>query len=297
MAYDRLLVDGGWLLWRATFAEAADPSRSAVVRAFEIVGQVARENGCRSVTFTWDAGKAGRRAIFPGYKAGREERRVDLQGARDRAAWVVASVLPLLGVGQATAPGWEADDAMATLAATSDARTLVLTGDKDLVQVVARRVHVLRVGRGQSLVLHPGSFEERTGLRPVPSIREAWVSFQALRGDASDCYPGVRGIGEAGAVEALAAYPDVLARMLDRDSLDRIATRRTRTALLRPEAVGEAALSYSVALLRVDATIDLLDGHPFPDVEGAERALRSRGEVVSAPLRSAVRAIAGAPRR
>ncbi len=95
-----------------------------------------------------------------------------------------------------------------TLASTNDIPVDVVTGDRDLFQLVddSRDVRVIYTGRGMSNleVLTDAALVAKTGVRP-----DQYADYAAMRGDASDGLPGVAGIGEKGAATLLATYGDL----------------------------------------------------------------------------------------
>jgi 5'-3' exonuclease len=115
---------------------------------------------------------------------------------------IIAETLGALGIPIVGKAGYEADDIIGTLAATAEAPVDVVTGDRDLFQVVddARAVRVIYTARGMSnleivtdAVLH--------GKYGVTAAQ--YADFAALRGDSSDGLPGVPGIGEKTAASLL----------------------------------------------------------------------------------------------
>ncbi|WP_370377975.1 5'-3' exonuclease H3TH domain-containing protein [Catenulispora sp. GAS73] len=123
---------------------------------------------------------------------------------------VIEAALDALGIARAEAPGFEADDVLATLAERWDGRgpVDVVTMDRDLYQLVddAREIRVLNIGKGV------------TKLEPVTDavLREKYgisggeyADFAALRGDPSDGLPGVQGIGEKTAAALISQYRDL----------------------------------------------------------------------------------------
>ncbi|HSN07237.1 MAG TPA: 5'-3' exonuclease H3TH domain-containing protein, partial [Candidatus Angelobacter sp.] len=119
---------------------------------------------------------------------------------------VIAEVLAAYGIARVGSPGYEADDVIGTLAARATVPVDVVTGDRDLFQVVddARGVRVLYTAKGgvaRAEVVTESVVLERYG---VPA--GSYADFAALRGDPSDGLPGVPGIGEKTAAALVAAY-------------------------------------------------------------------------------------------
>lgn len=133
---------------------------------------------------------------------------------------VLLQVLTALGLCSVGAAGFEADDVIGTLAEQSQTRTDVVTGDRDLFQVVAdqRGVAVLYTAKGvrKYQVLDEAAVRDRYGVPP-----DRYADFAALRGDPSDGLPGVAGIGEKTAASLIGMFgslPELL-RALD-DGVD-----------------------------------------------------------------------------
>mgnify|MGYP001143607998 CR=1 FL=1 len=104
-------------------------------------------------------------------------------------------------------PGYEADDLIASFAHTySDLPKLILTGDKDLLQLLGDQTSVMMQTKGvvEVKVYTPEVFREEYGFEP-----ENFVDFKALRGDPSDNIPGVPGIGEKTARSLISAFKNL----------------------------------------------------------------------------------------
>lgn len=121
---------------------------------------------------------------------------------------VIREALTALGIPIVGAANHEADDVIGTLASTNDIPVDVVTGDRDLFQLVddSRNVRVIYTGRGMANleVLTDAALVAKTGVRP-----DQYADYAAMRGDASDGLPGVAGIGEKGAAALLATYGDL----------------------------------------------------------------------------------------
>lgn len=121
---------------------------------------------------------------------------------------LIAEAMRLLGIPVVGTAEAEADDVIGTLAAQADGPVEVVTGDRDLFQVVndARDVRVLYTARGVS----KHDVVDSAWLRAKYSVEPSqYVDFSVMRGDASDGLPGVRGIGEKTAATLLAEFDDL----------------------------------------------------------------------------------------
>ncbi|MEP6517264.1 DNA polymerase I [Microcoleus vaginatus] len=144
------------------------------------------------------------------YKAGRaetpEDFKPDIKNLQE-----LLTYLNLLAI---TAPGYEADDVLGTLANKASAagyQVKILTGDRDLFQLVAteKQISVLylstdelrRSGKGKSQEYGPEEVKAKLGILP-----QQVIDYKALCGDKSDNIPGVKGIGDKTALQLLEAY-------------------------------------------------------------------------------------------
>ena len=144
---------------------------------------------------------------------------------------VIDAVLDAVGIARVGVAEFEADDVIGTLTERADGPVDIVTGDRDLLQLVddERRVRVLYPVRGVSrlTVFDDAAVRETYG---VPG--SAYADLALLRGDPSDGLPGVPGIGEKTAARLLAAHGDldgVLAAAADPDSSLTPAQRRRIT--------------------------------------------------------------------
>lgn len=123
---------------------------------------------------------------------------------------LIREALGLLGIPVVGAPDAEADDVLGTYAVSWDGPVDVVTGDRDLFQLVddAKPVRVLYTARGvrQHDVVDEAWVRDKYGIEAAQ-----YVDYAVMRGDASDGLPGVPGIGEKTAAGLLGTYPDVLA--------------------------------------------------------------------------------------
>jgi 5'-3' exonuclease len=131
---------------------------------------------------------------------------------------VIEALLDAIGIAHVGVAGFEADDVIATLAHRHDGPVDVVTGDRDLFQLVrddkpVRIVYTAR-GVGKSEVVDEAGVTARYG---IPG--RAYADFAVLRGDPSDGLPGVAGIGEKTAAALVSRFGDLdaLLKALDSD--------------------------------------------------------------------------------
>ena len=147
-------------------------------------------------------GPTFRHSDYGEYKAGRKPTAPELRPQFD----LVYECLDAMGIRRLTCPTFEADDILGTIARRCEEagiHALLVTGDRDSMQLVSETSHVLYTKRGVSDVVRytPEKVLEDFGVRPdqIPDLK-------GLMGDASDNIPGVPGIGEKTAVKLLTAY-------------------------------------------------------------------------------------------
>jgi 5'-3' exonuclease len=172
---------------------------------------------------------------------------------------VILDVLAAVGIPAVGADGYEADDVLGTLATTQPGPVEVVSGDRDLFQLVddAKPVRLLYVGRGVAKleVCDDAYVTTRYG---VPA--SGYADFAALRGDPSDGLPGVPGIGEKTAARLIARHGslDALVGALDDPDAGFAPGVRTKLAAARdylnvaPKVV---AVARDIRLPKLDPTL------------------------------------------
>ena len=208
-----LLLDGMSLAFRAyyalpdTLATSTGLVTNAVHGFTSMLVYLIREHHPSALAVAFDApGATFRDEILEDYKAGRAETPWLLPPQFD----MIREVMTALAIPVVEAPGFEADDVLATLATEAvDRQTevVIVTGDRDSFQLVQDPyVRVLYNKRGVSdyaLYDEAGIFE-RTGVPP-----SQYVLLASLRGDPSDNLPGIPGVGEKTAAKLLTKYGDL----------------------------------------------------------------------------------------
>ncbi len=209
----RILLDTSSLLYRAFFAlpssitDAAGRPVNAVHGYLDMVARLLRERGPAEIVHCLDDDwkPAPRVAAYDGYKSKRLEEPEDLTAQFE----LLGEAIRLLGMAQAWAPEWEAEDAIGTLCARSPKRDRIdiVTGDRDLLQLVRDpgvRVLITRRGVSDLAEMDEAAVQEKYGLPP-----SRYADFATLRGDPSDALPGVPGVGEKTALALAKAYPSL----------------------------------------------------------------------------------------
>lgn len=169
------------------------------------------------------------------YKATRKEIDADLKTQLGQAQ----AMAEAMGFACAALPGYEADDVMATLARRSSAAgfdAVLVTGDKDALQMVSPGIRVLNVAK--NVWMDALQVEEKFGVPP-----EAIVDYLTIIGDASDNVAGIRGIGPVGASKILKQYKTLKAALKAAKDGDPEMAPKWAKALLASEAEAQKAAS------------------------------------------------------
>jgi DNA polymerase-1 len=212
-----ILIDGSNWLYRAYFAlpplKSPQGEPTGMVRGFAaMLKKLLKDYAPERIAVVFDPpGDTWRNAIYAEYKATRDATPEDLSSQFPHVkAWVEAMGLPLLQVA-----GEEADDVMGTLTAQARAAkvpVLLVTGDKDMAQLVTEEVKLLDTMKNATL--GPAEVKEKFGVAPAKIIE-----YLALMGDSSDNIPGIKGVGpktaakwldEHGSLDALVKAADAM---------------------------------------------------------------------------------------
>ncbi|HEY2332073.1 MAG TPA: 5'-3' exonuclease H3TH domain-containing protein, partial [Acidimicrobiales bacterium] len=205
-----LLLDGNSLTYRAFFALPTDMSTAsgqvtnAVFGFTSMLVNLLRDHRPTALAVAWDRPEPTfRHTEEPSYKAQREEAPDILR----QQLGLVRQVCEALRIPMIEAPGYEADDIIATLATQARDRgddVVIVTGDRDSYQLVEDpHVKVLYNRRGVSdyAFYDEAGIKERTGVTPAE-----YPQYAAMRGDPSDNLPGVPGVGEKTAAKLINTY-------------------------------------------------------------------------------------------
>jgi DNA polymerase I len=204
-----LLIDGNAMLHRAFHAMPELTKNGQMVNAvygfFSMLINVMAERRPTHVAVCFDRSKPTiRQTMYAGYHAHRPPMADGLSGQ-------IATVDLLLEKMKApifALDGYEGDDMIGTIATKvaekdKDMHVLIVTGDRDMLQLVTEQIHVLMpiVGLTKTVEFDPQAVEEKYGVKP-----SQFIDYKALIGDASDGYPGVNGIGPKTAANLLKEY-------------------------------------------------------------------------------------------
>lgn len=209
------LIDGHALAYRTYFAmtaTAGDSMRTskgeptaAIFGFMSVLFRLLEKEKPEYLAVAFDTGRTFRNDIFPEYKATRAKMPDELRGQIDRLREIIdAFDIPRLEKENA-----EADDVLGTIANQAVEKGLgvkIITGDRDLLQLVNDRILVNLPGRSMADAMDYG-IEDVVKKMGVPP--EKIVELKALMGDSSDNIPGVPGIGEKSALNLLGSYSSI----------------------------------------------------------------------------------------
>lgn len=206
-----MLIDGNSIAYRAFFAmppltNSAGQHTNAIFGFTTMLLKLLEEHKPTHVLVAFDAGKVTfRHEGYSEYKGGRQKTPPELSEQFP----VLKDLITSFGISQFELDGYEADDIIGTLTKQADERgvkTVVVTGDKDMLQLSSDGVTVAVTRKGVSEVelYTPESIQEKYGLEPLQII-----DLKGLMGDTSDNIPGVPGVGEKTALKLLHEYASV----------------------------------------------------------------------------------------
>jgi len=243
------LIDGSSYIYRAYFAirHLSSPSgfpTNAIYGFIQMLLKLLKDYDPQQLAVIFDAGRVTfRTEMYPQYKANRAAMPDDLRVQMEPIREVVRAFnIPTLEL-----QGYEADDIIGTLAgrfAANGGRVVVVTGDKDLMQIVTERVTLLDTMKMKESGI--ADVVARFGVKP-----ELVIDILGLAGDTSDNIPGVPGIGEKTAAKLITEFK----------TLDELLERATEVKGKNGEKLREyreqALLSRSLATIECNVPLDV----------------------------------------
>ncbi|KEO82058.1 DNA polymerase I [Tumebacillus flagellatus] len=206
-----ILIDGNSITYRAFFAlpplsNSKGQFTNAAFGFTQMLLRLLQDEKPTHLVVAFDKGKANfRHEVFSEYKGTREKTPGEL---REQFP-IVREILQSFDIPYVEIDGYEADDIIGTLTKQAEAEgydSLVVTGDKDLLQIVSDHVTTMLTRKGITETEKYGipQVHERYGLTP-----QQIIDLKGLMGDTSDNIPGIPGVGEKTALKLLAQYPSV----------------------------------------------------------------------------------------
>ncbi|MCC6458657.1 MAG: DNA polymerase I [Caldilineaceae bacterium] len=248
-----LLVDGHSQAYRAFFGVKTPLSTRNGEPTTAVFGfvrkflSVLREYKPDYAAVAFDTGDTWRHSEFPAYKATRDSMPSEMRTQIER----IVEFLEVFGIPVVTYENYEADDIIGTLAhqaAEQDVDVLILTGDRDMFQLINERVRILYTKGGptpETVIYGLPELRERYSLAP-----DQFVDLKALIGDNSDNIPGVTGVGEKTAIKYLTDFGTV-ANLYE--NLDKISGPKTRQNLEQ----AREDVARNQRLMKIDTDLEL----------------------------------------
>lgn len=249
-----VLIDGNSIANRAFYAlpplsTSSGLHTNAVLGFTTMLLKVLEEMKPTHLLVAFDAGKVVfRHSEFTEYKAGRAKTPPELSEQFP----MLRELLDAFSIQWTELAGYEADDIIGTLTRQADASglvTTVITGDKDMLQLVSAHVSVALTRKGVSELemYDEAAIQEKYGLKPMQII-----DLKGLMGDTSDNIPGVPGVGEKTALKLLHEYGSVETVL---ENIDAVSGKKLQENLRNN--VEQAKLSKTLATIFRDAPIEI----------------------------------------
>ena len=250
------LIDGSALAYRSFFAFISNPlinsrgeNTSAVFGFLRAVFKIEDEDDPAYMAVVFDTREPTfRHKAYAAYKATREKMPEDMRDQIPKLKNVIKAMnIPLI-----EAPGFEADDVLATLAIKAEKqgiKTYIATADKDMMQVVTPDILLYNLKRSGADVeiFDPKGVKQKMGVPP-----EQIVDYLALVGDTSDNVPGVPRVGAKTAVKLLEEFGSLEGVL---ENVDEVKGKAVQTSLR--ENVDQAKLSQDLVTLELNAPVEL----------------------------------------
>lgn len=180
----------------------------------------------------------------------------------------IREFLDVGGVARLEKEGYEADDIIGTLAQQfkKDMRVLILTGDKDIMQLVDTNVYVISPQTGLSSIV---LYDKHEVMKKLGVSPEKIPEYKGLVGDPSDNYPGARGIGPKTAIKLIEEFGTVENILLKTDSI-----QNERTKHLIKENKENIITSRKLAQIVTDVPVDITEAQT--EFHGFNQKLKNR---------------------
>ncbi|MFT4045684.1 MAG: DNA polymerase I [Solimonas sp.] len=244
-----ILIDGSSWLFRAFFAlpplsNARGEPTGAVYGMGNMLRRLLKDYAPEEIAVIFDApGSNFRHEIYADYKANRDETPADLTAQYP----AIVEMLEAMGLPVIAEPNVEADDVIGTLTKQAGERgqpVLIVTGDKDMAQLVHDGVHLLDTMKNRTL--DRAAVIERFGVPP-----ERIVDYLALMGDSVDNIPGIDGVGPKTAAKWLNEYGTLDDVVANADKVKGKIGEKLRAAL------GQLPMARELATIRCDLTLPI----------------------------------------
>ena len=208
-----VLVDGNNLLFRSYYATLYTGNimrnkdgfpTNGVYGFVNMINKIVNDEKPEYMMVAFDIGKTFRHEKYERYKDGRKETPDELKVQFP----IAKKILAAMGIKYLECAGYEADDIIGTVSMWCEKdpeyEALIVSSDKDLLQLISDETTVKLLKTKDYIMMDRKTFNETYGFEPIHMI-----DLKALMGDASDNIPGVRGIGEKGAIKLVSEYTTI----------------------------------------------------------------------------------------
>ena len=223
---------------------------NAVYGVMMTVMKLIKEEKPECFVACWDTkAPTFRHEAYAEYKATREKQ----EDALYEQIPILHEGLSYLGVDSLSLDGYEADDLLGTIAFRAKKMgwsVTIVTGDRDALQLVQPDIEVLAFKKG---VTETVTYDEKEIMNQYGLTPQQFLEYKAMRGDASDNIPGIKGIGEKGATELLQTYGDLKGVMKAAHDKKSELSPSLRQKLLD----GEKDLPATIALVTIDTHVPI----------------------------------------
>lgn len=217
MNIPKIIIDANALCWKSKHSLrdlSQDELKVGVI--FGFMGQIlkiAEDYQTCDISFCWDSKNSKRVKLFPAYKEKRrtlKEEKTPEEIEEDKLAYLqfdllYDEILPLLGVtNNYKIDGYEGDDLIASIVYSNpNDNFIIATGDEDMFQLLdfgvsIRRTRTNKRGKKEYYLFTEEMYKEEYGITP-----DQWIDVKAIAGCKSDEVPGIKGVGEASAIDFL----------------------------------------------------------------------------------------------
>ena len=248
-----IAIDGNSLLFRAYYAiqtamTSRDGTPTNALHGFTamLIKLIEQKPDYMLVAFDMSGGTF-RHDTYPEYKAGRKETPEDLRPQIP----ALKELLEKLGIKVCECFRYEADDILGTIskkASDEGVFTLIVTGDRDALQLISPDTHVMLTKKG---ITETVEYDEDTLLEAYGLTPKRMIDLKALMGDSSDNIPGIKGVGEKTAKGLLEKYGDLEGVLANAEN-EKGALRQKLT-----DGADSARMSYKIGTIFREAPIGI----------------------------------------
>jgi DNA polymerase I len=251
---DVLLLDASGFIFRAYFGlphltTATGLPTNALYGFSRMMEKLITEFSPQRCVVVFDAGRENfRHALYPAYKANRKEMPSDLAQQMPYFTQIASA----LGFTTLALPGYEADDLIGTLCSQLSERVTVVTGDKDLTQLVNNRVSLYDAMKDR--------WTDHENVKDYYGVAaDQFIDYLAIVGDSSDNIPGIRGVGPKSAVALLNHFKTLDRMLAEQEVIKDLKGLRGKDSITQAVKEGSDTIKLSRVLATIKCDIPLFE--------------------------------------